>query len=256
MSNNIGSPLKRPPLLADRIAETLFGEIKSGKYKRGQKLPTERVLAETYGVSRPVIREALGLLRQDNVIVSRQGSGAFVADEVTGAFRLKSPETLQPGDVRQIIELLIAVESTASGYAAERRSAKQLKVIQQTVIDMQEAIETGGTGVEEDIAFHRAIVEATGNPVFVDMLNFLDSRVRSFIRTARLNSSRVDGLLQQVGDEHAAILEAIQRKDKYAASKAAADHLNNALERLSVYRPKWDDQKPAADVPTKASRQV
>lgn len=237
MNIDNASHLRRPPLLADRIAETLFAEIKSGKYRRGQKLPTERALAETYGVSRPVVREALGLLRQDKVIVSRQGSGAFVADEVSSVFRLKSPDTMEPEDVRQIIELLIAVEATASGYAAERRSTKQLKAIQRTLVDMQEAVETGGTGIEEDIAFHRAIVEATGNSVFKDMLNFLDSRVRSFIRTARLNSSRVDGLLQQVSNEHAAILDAIERQDKEAAIKAAADHLNNAMERLSVYRP-------------------
>lgn len=243
MSNDNKTLLHRAPLLADRIAETLFADIKSGKYSRGQKLPTERALAETYGVSRPIVREALGLLRQDNVIVSRQGSGAFVADEVSSVFRLKAADTLNPGDVHQIIELLIAVEATASGYAAERRSATQLKAIKKTLSDLQDAIDTGGTGIEEDIAFHRAIVEATGNPVFLDMLNFLDGRVRSFIRTARLNSSRIDGLAQQVVEEHAAIVDAIERQDRGGAIKAAADHLNNALARLSRYRP---DQKTEA----------
>tara|TARA_R110002020_G_scaffold109430_16_gene253145 strand:+ start:11798 stop:12544 length:747 start_codon:yes stop_codon:yes gene_type:complete len=247
MTNNQMSQLRRPPLLAERIAETLFSEIRSGKYKRGEKLPTERELSELYGVSRPVVREAMGHLRQDNIIVSRQGSGAFVAEVPTSVFRLKSHDTLEAADVRNIVELLIAVEATASGYAAERRSERQLQVIRETVDNMQEAIESGGSGVEEDIAFHRAIVEATGNPVFLDMLDFLDGRVRSFIRTARQNSARVEGLLQQVGDEHAAILHAIENKDREGARKAATDHLNNALARLSLYKPGWDDVLEVAE---------
>lgn len=234
------SQLSRPPLLADRIAETLFREISQGKYKRGEKLPTERELAEAYGVSRPVVREALGHLRQDSVIVSRQGSGAYVADEPPSVFRLKPQgDTLDPTDLRHTVELLIAVEATASGYAAVRRTEAQLQAIRQADRDLRAAIDRGDGGVDEDIAFHRAIVVAADNPVFTTMLDFLDGRVRSFMRTARQNSARIEGLMVQVADEHALILAAIERGDKEGAHRAAAEHLNMAMRRLALYKPGW-----------------
>ena len=69
--------LARSPSLADTVASRLRREISEVRYKLGEKLPTERELSETYGVSRAVIREALGLLKQDGLVRSRQGSGAF-----------------------------------------------------------------------------------------------------------------------------------------------------------------------------------
>jgi GntR family transcriptional repressor for pyruvate dehydrogenase complex len=245
MSETTMTLLMRTPLLADKLADRLRREISAGRYKRGQRLPTERELAEAYGVSRPVVREALGRLKQDNLVVSRQGSGAFVSEGgSSNVFRLDTFDALDPVEVTNIVELLTAVESAASAHAAARRTKAQLAAIKARFDDMEAAIGEGQPGVDEDVAFHRAIIDATGNPVFRDLLDFLDTRVRSFIRTARTNSARFTGLTRQVQTEHAAILQAIAERDEDGARKAAEDHLNNALARLAQYLPGWDESAP------------
>ncbi|MGE0717009.1 MAG: FadR/GntR family transcriptional regulator [Alphaproteobacteria bacterium] len=232
MSDATTRQLTRSPLLADKLAQRLRREIAGGRYKPNEKLPTERELAESHGVSRPIVREAMGRLKQDGLVVSRQGSGAFVADGTAAVFRLEPAEAGGTGEIANIVELLLAVESAASGHAAARRSPAQMAAIRARFDAMDAAIAEGRPGIDEDVAFHRTIAEATGNPVFRDMVDFLDGRVRLFIGTARTNSAR-EGLTRQVQSEHRAILDAIVAGDEDGARKASADHLKNALARLA-----------------------
>lgn len=227
--------LTRAPSLADTVAGSLRREISEARYKAGEKLPTERELSESYGVSRAIIREALGLLKQDGLVRSRQGSGAFVEEGGTPVFRLAAVDLRDTIEIQNVVELLVAFESAASALAATRRSKAQLAAITAQFNAMEVAIEEDRSGVDEDVAFHRAIVEATANPVFRDMFDFLDTRVRGFIGAARTNSAR-RSLSRQVQDEHKAILDAIKAKDAEAARSSAATHLQNAIKRLTSQR--------------------
>lgn len=232
VSEAVSTPLIRTPLLADAVAQKLRREISAGRYTPSEKLPTERELSEACGVSRSIIREALGRLKQDGLVTSRQGSGAFVAAGGSPVFRLDVVDLVDTTEMSNIVELLVAFESAASGHAAKRRTGAELAAIQAEFDAMERAIEGGLPGVDEDIAFHRTIIEATHNPVFRDMSHFLDSRVRTFIRTARTNSARFQGITRQVQEEHRLILEAIRKGDEDAARLAAASHLQNAVDRL------------------------
>lgn len=227
--------LARSPSLADTVADRLRRAIGDDKYKPGEKLPTERELSEIYGVSRAIIREALGRLKQDGLVRSRQGSGAFVAEGSLPVFRLSALDLENAGEIQNVVELLVAFESAASALAATRRTKAQLAAITAQFDAMERAITEERSGVDEDVAFHRAIIEATANPVFRDMFDFLDTRVRGFIGAARSNSARRK-LTRQVQDEHKAILDAIKAKDAEAARSAAATHLENAIKRLSQAR--------------------
>ena len=85
------SHLDRAPSLADVLAQRLEQDIAQGHYAPGEKLPSEQQLATTYGVSRPIVREAIGRLKHDGLVTSRQGSGAFVAESGgASVFRLDS----------------------------------------------------------------------------------------------------------------------------------------------------------------------
>ncbi|WP_230532388.1 FadR/GntR family transcriptional regulator [Microvirga roseola] len=226
----------RGPSLADTLALRLKEEIVSGRLQPGEKLPTEQQISETYGVSRPTVREAIGRLKHDGLVVTRQGAGAFVADpSAVAVFRLEVTDFSNKEEIRNIIELLMAVEATATEHAATRRSEEDLKSIQAQLDAMEAAVERGEPGVEEDLAFHRSIVEATGNPFFRDLSDFLDRRVRNFIRTARANTARLGGMTQAVQAEHQAIFNAILRKDAPTARAAAETHLRNAAARLALY---------------------
>jgi DNA-binding FadR family transcriptional regulator len=228
--------LGRAPSLADTLAARIREEIASGRLAFGDRLPTEQQMSEFYGVSRPTVREAIGRLKHDGLVVTRQGAGAFVADPGQGSvFRLDVADFTNKDELRNIVELLMAVEASATEHAAARRSEAELAAITRQFEAMQAAIDRGEPGVDEDLAFHRAIVEATGNPFFRDLSEFLDRRVRTFIRTARANTARFTGLAQSVQDEHAAILDAIARQDAPAARSAAETHLRNASARLRLY---------------------
>jgi len=228
--------LGRAPSLADTLALRLRDEIASGRLQAGERLPTEQQLAKTYGVSRPIVREAVGRLKHDGLVLSRQGAGAFVADPgASSVFRLDVADFSNKRDLRHIVELLMAVEASATEHTAERHSEADLITIRARLHAMQAAIDRGESGVDEDVAFHRAIVDATDNPYFRDLSEFLDRRVRTFIRTARANSARVAGMAQIVQGEHQAIYDAIATRDAQRARTAAETHLKNAAMRLAIY---------------------
>ena len=218
------SHLDRAPSLADVLAQRLEQDIAQGHYAPGEKLPSEQQLATTYGVSRPIVREAIGRLKHDGLVTSRQGSGAFVAESGgASVFRLDVSNFKDREEIESLIELLMAIEQDliALGHQLEA---------------MQAAIERGDSGVDEDVAFHRAIVEATKNPFFMDLSTFLDRRVRHFIRTARANTAKLQtGHMMAVQDEHRDIFNAIRDKDAQRARQAAENHLKRAAQRLAIY---------------------
>ncbi|MET3616360.1 GntR family transcriptional repressor for pyruvate dehydrogenase complex [Rhizobium aquaticum] len=224
----------RGPSLADSVAAKIRGEITSGAYSRGDKLPTERDLSQKYGVSRPIVREAIGTLKRDGLITTRQGLGAFVVETKEMAFRLASVDLSDALDIQNVIELLMAVESAATALAAERRSPQQLSAIEKQLHSIQRAFDRNEAGIEEDMAFHREIVDASGNPHFREMSDFLETHVRRFIRRARASSLR-NALLSQVQDEHVAIFKAIANGSPQEARSAAEAHLRGAADRLSLH---------------------
>lgn len=224
----------RGPSLADALAGKLREEIVSGRVRLGERLATEQQISQTYGVSRPTVREAIGRLKHDGLVVTRQGAGVFVSDPAASVFRLNITDYSDTEEMRAIVELLMAVEAAATGHAATRRSDADLAAIRTQLEAMQAAIEKGEPGVNADVAFHRAIIEATKNAFFRDLSDFLDRRVRNFIRMARANTAKTEGLTQAVQREHVAIFAAIAAKDAPAARSAAETHLKNAAARLGI----------------------
>lgn len=222
--------------LPDEIARLLRKQIANGALRPGDKLPTEQQLSRMFGVSRPVIREAISRLKSDGVLESFQGRGVFVkADSGASSFRLDEPNLNDKQELAHILELLVAIEGAATGLAAARRREHELKAIKKALDAMAKAIEEGRSGVDEDMSFHRTIVEATRNPFFIALVAFLESRVRNLIRVARTNTARYEGLAYKVQEEHVAIYQAIAARDPEAAQVAAERHLRNAAARLQLY---------------------
>lgn len=236
MSQLTSALMARAPLLAEKLAVQVRREIADGGLKPGDRLPTEREMSLSYGVSRTIVREAMGRLKHDGIVVSRQGSGVFVADDTAPTLRLHVVPS-DAADLRAVVELLSAIRAAASAHAAVRRTPAQLATITRWYQAIGRAIRDGRPGEDEDIAFHRAIIDAAGNPLFLEILQFLDARVRHFVRTARTNS-RHRGLTEQVQEEHRVMLEAIAAGDPNAARIAAEQHLANALKRLGIAEPR------------------
>lgn len=227
--------LSPPRSFASKVADALRAEIRRGTFRPGDRLPTEMVLSETFGVSRAVVREAIFALKQDGIVESFQGRGIFVASSSPEAtFRIERAEIDDMEEIDRVLEFLLAHEAAAAGLAAERRSVADLDRIGRALGEIDAAIERGENGIEQDMAFHAEILAATKNHIFMSFGAFLENRVRHLIREARANSSR-KGLTREVQDEHRAIYAAVAAGDKPAAIAAAETHLKNAAARLRSY---------------------
>lgn len=230
-------PLNPSRNLTDEVVERIAGEIRSGRLVAGARLPTELELMTALGVSRTVVREAVAALRAEGLVVTRQGSGAFVShDAHRAAFRIAvgSRGTLSSiGDVVSIVELRLAVEVEAAALAAERATPPGVRRIEAALVAIDRAIAGGGTAIAEDFAFHRAIAEATGNPHYARFLDFLGQHFipRQTIRAAESSRSEQLTYLRRIQKDHARIAEAVRNRSGSEARKAMRAHLSKSLER-------------------------
>ena len=220
--------------LPDEIARVLEREITDGNLGRGDRLPTESTLAEEFGVSRNVVREAIARLKHDGLVESKQGLGAFVSANPSLAFRIDADTLLGASDLLHVFELRAEVEAGAAALAAERRTAAQLGGIRRSLDDMAQAITEGDDGVPADAAFHRAIAEAANNPLYRDFMIFLSVHVSRSITVARRHSALHDAWTPKVQREHERIFQAIVEQNPTAAREAVRQHLIGAAERLGM----------------------
>lgn len=223
--------------LATPIIDWLTEEIDQGRLAPGARLPSEKQLCERFGVSRSVVREALSQLKSDGQVQAYQGRGVFVAERGTRqSFKLKSTSLNDEETIGHIIELMSALETAAARYAALRHTPDDLKRIRQALVGMEYAVVHDQSGEEEDYAFHQAIVDATHNPHFVALNEYLEHHARRLIRQARNNTATYhQALIADVQQEHGCILQAIEERNPEAAARAAENHLRNAAKRLNIY---------------------
>src|SRR5437868_5627294 len=102
--------LSRPASLAARIADALRADIAAGRFAAGARLPAEAALGETFGVSRPIVREAIAQLKADGLLVTRKGSGAYVSDMPGGQVWRMAAEPQGGPTPAQLFELRMVVE--------------------------------------------------------------------------------------------------------------------------------------------------
>ncbi|MDR5754641.1 MULTISPECIES: FadR/GntR family transcriptional regulator [unclassified Caballeronia] len=220
--------------LSDTVAQQLQKQIEKGSFAKSGKLPTEAVLAQEFGVSRTVIREAISRLKNEGMVEPRQGSGVFVVERVgIRPLRIDYAQAVEPGSVVQILALRRAIEAEVASEAAMRRTDAQMAAIDAALAKIEAAVADGEDGVAEDVAFHRAIANATGNPYFLKTLTFLNQYLEAGTIVTRKNEALREDFSRQVKEEHAAIAAAIRAGDPMAARNAAQTHLYNAARRLA-----------------------
>jgi GntR family transcriptional repressor for pyruvate dehydrogenase complex len=211
----------------------LIEQIIAGDLPQNARLPTEHELARGFGVSRSVIREALMRLSADGVVTARQGSGTYVqrrpSDRVTAFAR--------PSDLPAVLrafEMRLALEGAAARLAAQRRTDGQLAALQARHDAFTAQAENGVPTPEKDLAFHRAIIEATGNPYFLAALDATGDAVLSQMDVAlKVTREMSRERARTVAVEHARILDNIVSGDGEGAEIAMRFHIDQARKRLT-----------------------
>jgi DNA-binding FadR family transcriptional regulator len=219
--------------LGSRVAQKLRLKIQLDGLAPGTRLPSEQAMALHFGVSRSVVREAIAALKDEGILSTRKGSGAFVlqADAPNGA---REDEQTQQSvqSLLNLIEVRRGLEAETAALAALRRTPGQLAEIEHALRGIEEAVATGVSGVEEDVRFHLSIAEATGNPYWVKVIEMCAEPMRSAVKVTRANEARRTDFSNQVRQEHEKIVSAIAAGDPVLARAAATEHMVHAAERV------------------------
>ena len=225
-------PITGTRTLADQVTEALTNKIVGNEFP-GSQLPSEQAMAEGFGVSRTVIREAVSRLKAEGLIDTRQGRGAFVrTDRLDVPFRIDLNSDDLLGSLLHIIELRRGLDAEIAFLAATRRKREQMAAIRRALTDIEKASKAGRDAAAEDLAFHLSIARATSNPLFLELLRFLNQFLYIAIRVTRANEDMRVEYSEQTRVEHMAIASAIERQDPEAAATAAKTHMINAAVRI------------------------
>jgi GntR family transcriptional repressor for pyruvate dehydrogenase complex len=222
--------------LSDTVYEQVYERISSGEWPEGTRLPTEVEMADQFGVSRTVVREALLRLRIDGLVASKQGAGT----RVIGAPSQRVLEFAKPGsvaDIQRCYEFRVGVEGEAARLAAQRCSKSRIAEIEAALEAMDRCIAAGGMGADEDIAFHLAVAQASENDYFVRTINSVTQAIHVGIAIAATLSTRsTRERLSTANAEHRGIFDAIRYGDADLARERMQTHIESARRRVFVGR--------------------
>jgi GntR family transcriptional repressor for pyruvate dehydrogenase complex len=225
------------PITKTRIYEQvvlqLQQEILSGQIAPGTRLPTERDLAAQFGVSRASIREALSVLQSRGLIESRQGDGTIVSPSVDAGLLVPLSEQLarSRAAIMNPLEVRYMFEPQTAYLAAERATDAEIAVMAETLRMQEGIVAMGGTGIDEDTAFHFAIARASHNDLVVTIIGHINTSLRETREWSLRARSGAEASIRH----HHNILAAIARHDPQAAQAAMAAH----VEDVQVMALRW-----------------
>jgi DNA-binding FadR family transcriptional regulator len=236
--------------LTDALFVKLEASIRAGELPPGSRLPTQKDIALSEGVSRTVVREAVARLGAQGLTVSRQGSGVYVAEIAEyRALQITRSELNELADVIRLLEIRLGVETEMAGLAAARRTTADIGSLQHALLEMGNAASEPVAAARADRDFHLAIARATQNEYYVRFIDFLGSRLvppRNLYLRDQPDSAHVD-YTRKVRAEHEAVVDAIIRMDSARAREAARHHMQESLTRHSMLSATAKVREPDAE---------
>ncbi|PRD40893.1 FadR family transcriptional regulator [Phyllobacterium phragmitis] len=223
--------------LTEQLVKQIAERIAAGRYKRGDKLPTEQELIAEFNVSRTVVREAISNLKAKGLVQSQQGVGVFILRDISlNAFRIEEENLELMEEIISVMELRISIELEVAALAAIRRSDEDLRKMKAALDLMSEAIPRGESSIHADLEFHRAIASATRNKHFLAIFNYLGEVLipRARVQTHKLNGATQQEYLERISQEHQQIFLAIKNQDPDGARAAMRLHLGSSRDRLRL----------------------
>ena len=210
--------------MVDEVLRRLSEQIMTGAFDAQGLLPPEGALAESFGVSRTVIREAMRTLRAQGLVEVSQGKLPRVkpADAEAAIASLGLLLRRSDGTLLHLIEARRPLESEIALLAAERSRPEDIAKLQETIEQLSSAA-TLDERVEADVRFHRILAESAGNPVFCLMLE----TIAGLLYESRRQTIAQSGI-KVAAEGHRAVLDAVRRRDGAAAKDAMLDHLRLA----------------------------
>lgn len=221
--------------VTDQVIVQIKELLANGSLQPGDKLPSERQMADQMGVSRPSLREALRALEYAGVLKSQPNGGVYVSDGTSALENnLQVAHLLKQFALEEMIEVRRIIEAASVRFAVERGNKEALLAIRREHEASRRLIGDKAAFALSDFEFHRAIAEAAGNDILVTMLQTMRQMMRDFnIQLLSTTEGR-----EEVFAHHQAILDAIENHDADAAVDALINHLDNVVRTMKSSTPK------------------
>ena len=224
-------PIKKGKL-SDVVVERLNAKIRSGELKSGDRLPTERALAESMGVSRTVIREAIRIMVNNNVLELRDGC-SYVRQLSFDEIVANISGTIVPDEVSmmEIMEVRAVLENYIVKKAAENITEEQIAELQDGIDKMARIMDEGDNGSIQESAFHRGLAESAGNSALKSIYVLCEDLLRSSQHDTWRVAEAIGAPNTAVAD-HQAILDAVKEGNGNRAEVLMQAHMDYAYENM------------------------
>ena len=229
------------PVTQEKLSQAVISQIEKlilrGILRPGERLPSERELAERLSVSRPSLRDAISQLQSSGLLSTKPGAGIYVSDVLGGAFSPALIDLFARHDeaVFDYLSFRRDMEGLAAERAARLGSDTDLAVVQ-TVFDKMETAHTKRDAEEEaqlDAQFHMAIIEASHNVVMLHMMRSMYDLLRGGVFYNRQVMFKQKTSRSALLDQHRAINQALQARDPEAARATVEAHLSYVAAALT-----------------------
>ena len=219
--------------VVDHIVEQIKGLLRDKEVGPGSRLPTERELAQRFGVSRPTVREALRTLSMMGVIDKHHGSGTQIVESSDEILRqpFEFLFMLEQTPLRELHEARSVLELDLAARAAERRTARDLEALRAALHDLERGVKDRAIWPDANVRFHQAIAAAGHNRILERIMTTLHQGMRASIR----KTERVLRDLRPAYQAHLEVFRAIERGKPDEAREAMVRHMKlgrDHLERL------------------------
>jgi GntR family transcriptional repressor for pyruvate dehydrogenase complex len=219
--------------LYQQVADDIERRILDGTLVPGSRLPSEQEMADEYGVSRNVIREALKRMKEHGLVYIRTGSGTYISKPSTKPVSDALHRLLRHSNttisIAHFYEIRRMLEPESARLAAERAHQEDIEAIQAAYDLMERSRNNSDTWSRADLQFHLAVTTAAHNPLIESVVDPLTEPLRELIAVGLNEPSGAQAGLEA----HRSILEAIQNHNPQLAYQAMLDHLLDSEKRLS-----------------------
>ena len=232
MANQI-KPIK-PKRIADQVFDQLHELILRGEIKPGEKIMTERELADAFQVSRTSVRDAISKLVVMGMLENRQGQGTFVSRPggKSHAFIIKIMDT-QNASYQDLLEIRMGLECNAAALAAQRALPADIDAMKKSLAQISREHQAGRLGSDADTVFHMAVAYATHNPLQVYIMKQFHDFLAYVIKENLLALYREDKKFEAVQQQHTQMMDAIKARDPMRAYMATKRHIEFVIQTLA-----------------------
>ncbi|ADL13308.1 FadR/GntR family transcriptional regulator [Acetohalobium arabaticum] len=230
---SIFKPIKNKRIY-QQIIEQVRELIADGTLEPGDKLMSERAMAEKLDVSRASIREAFSVLEMLGLIESRPGEGTFITDADSNALiePLALVLMIDQDNVFELLEIRKIIEVGNAGLAAERATDEKLKEMKEALSLMRKQRSTGEMASDADFKFHFAVAKGTGNKILVKIMHVIADLLYNSIGMNLQQMYKVEGNSEMIIQQHKNIYKNIMEKNVRGAKQAMYHHLEAAREEI------------------------